>query len=110
MARAMDMHIMVGQSPHDLHQTAEQVIEEIDEIMQGSAFTNATGHSDHTMESVDSLYSSLKSPLAFLNGGLGVMQRDPDLDAKLKEAAALTANRESRLQFQLVLKLIFDAF
>ena len=86
----------MGQCPHDQHQTADQVIEEIDEIMQGSAFTT---HTDHTMESVDSLYSSLKSPLAFLNGGGAVpMQRDAELDAKLKEAAALTANRESELK------------
>jgi hypothetical protein len=52
---------------------------------------NNSGVSDHTMESVDSLYSSLKSPgippSAFI--------RDSDLDAKLKEAATLTASRES---------------
>ena len=34
LARAMDMHVMVGQGPSAHEQTAEQVIDEIDLIMQ----------------------------------------------------------------------------
>jgi hypothetical protein len=35
LARAMDAHVLVGQSPYSAHtQTADQVIDEIDQIMQ----------------------------------------------------------------------------
>lgn len=64
-------------------------------LFQGSAFTHQSSTAtDHTMESVDSLYSSLKSPLTFMNSS-AFIERNAELDAKLKEAAVLTANRES---------------
>lgn len=41
---------------------------------------------DRTMESVDSMYSSMRSPLP--NGQY-------EMDAKLRQAVAITADRES---------------
>ncbi|CAJ0582074.1 unnamed protein product, partial [Mesorhabditis spiculigera] len=61
----LDMHTLVshglpfaGDSPP---QTADQVIEEIDEMLQSCDLTGSM-MTDRTMESVDSMYSSLRSP------------------------------------------------
>uniref|UniRef100_A0A914UHF5 Fasciculation and elongation protein zeta 2 n=1 Tax=Plectus sambesii TaxID=2011161 RepID=A0A914UHF5_9BILA len=49
---------------------------------------NSSVMTDRTMESVDSMYSSMRSPLP------GCSIRDPDLDAKIKEATALASSAE----------------
>ncbi|RCN36995.1 hypothetical protein ANCCAN_17116 [Ancylostoma caninum] len=88
----MDMHQLVahgsigGDSPP---QTADQVIEEIDEMLQSCDFTGSM-MTDRTMESVDSMYSSMRSPLP--------SGHSSDADMKLRQAQALAANPESKLQ------------
>ncbi|KAK6757351.1 hypothetical protein RB195_015276 [Necator americanus] len=84
----MDMHQLVahgsigGDSPP---QTADQVIEEIDEMLQSCDFTGSM-MTDRTMESVDSMYSSMRSPLP--------SGHSSDADMKLRQAQALAANPE----------------
>ncbi|KFD59007.1 hypothetical protein M514_00170 [Trichuris suis] len=68
---SMDLHDMIVSSfsPCDaLPQTADQVIEEIDEIMQQSNISEVTGSSDVTMDSVDSMYTPKATTVAVLNG------------------------------------------
>ncbi|XGW05957.1 hypothetical protein V3C99_016369 [Haemonchus contortus] len=85
----MDMHQLVshgsisGDSPP---QTADQVIEEIDEMLQSCDFTGSM-MTDRTMESVDSMYSSMRSPLP--------SGHSSDADMKLRQAQALAANPEN---------------
>ncbi|VDM65422.1 unnamed protein product [Strongylus vulgaris] len=85
----MDMHQLVahgsigGDSPP---QTADQVIEEIDEMLQSCDFTGSM-MTDRTMESVDSMYSSMRSPLP--------SGHSSEADMKLRQAQALAANPES---------------
>ena len=46
-----------------------------------------------TMESADSLCSPLKSPIPLLTA----VAHDPELEAKIREAASLASNEESKL-------------
>ncbi|KRY72100.1 Fasciculation and elongation protein zeta-2 [Trichinella pseudospiralis] len=91
---SLDYHDMVvssvspyGSSP----QTAEQVIEEIDEIMQQSGISELTGTSDVTMDSVDSMYSPLKPPASMLNS---VVADEVDIYSRINEVASIGNNKE----------------
>ncbi|KRX89661.1 Fasciculation and elongation protein zeta-2 [Trichinella pseudospiralis] len=92
---SLDYHDMVvssvspyGSSP----QTAEQVIEEIDEIMQQSGISELTGTSDVTMDSVDSMYSPLKPPASMLNS---VVADEVDIYSRINEVASIGNNKET---------------
>ncbi|OUC39763.1 FEZ-like protein [Trichinella nativa] len=92
---SLDYHDMVvssvspyGSSP----QTAEQVIEEIDEIMQQSGISELTGTSDVTMDSVDSMYSPLKPPASMLNS---VVADEVDIYSRINEVASIGSNKET---------------
>ncbi|VDM56476.1 unnamed protein product [Angiostrongylus costaricensis] len=85
----MDMHQLVAHgsiSSDSPPQTADQVIEEIDEMLQSCDFTGSM-MTDRTMESVDSMYSSMRSPLP--SGPLS------EADMKLRQTQAFAANPES---------------
>lgn len=85
---ALDMHQLISQHGPLLDsppQTADQVIEEIDQMLQSCDFSGSV-MTDRTMESVDSMYSSMRSPLP--NGQY-------DLDAKLRQAVALAASPDN---------------
>lgn len=85
---SMDMHQLISQhvplsdSPP---QTADQVIEEIDQMLQSCDFSGSV-MTDRTMESVDSMYSSLRSPLP---SGLS------EMDVKLKQTTAITSDPQN---------------
>ncbi|CAI4224649.1 unnamed protein product [Auanema sp. JU1783] len=85
----LDMHQLVAQGSltDSPPQTADQVIEEIDEMLQSCDFT-ASMMTDRTMESVDSMYSSMRSPLP--SGG-----HCSDADSKLRQTQALASNPEN---------------
>lgn len=68
--------------------------------LQQSCDLTGSVMTDRTMESVDSMYSSMRSPLP------GCSIRDPDLDAKIKEATALASSVEST--FALFYFLLFS--
>ncbi|KAE9417791.1 hypothetical protein Angca_003238, partial [Angiostrongylus cantonensis] len=85
----MDMHQLVAHgsiSSDSPPQTADQVIEEIDEMLQSCDFTGSM-MTDRTMESVDSMYSSMRSPLP--SGPL------TEADMKLRQTQAFAANPEN---------------
>ncbi|TKR86670.1 hypothetical protein L596_011215 [Steinernema carpocapsae] len=90
LRHAMDMHQLVAQhsllSGESPPQTADQVIEEIDQMLQSCDFTGSM-MTDRTMESVDSMYSSMRSPYPHSN------QENPE-SKMMKQAAALTASPE----------------
>uniref|UniRef100_A0AC35TGD9 FEZ-like protein n=1 Tax=Rhabditophanes sp. KR3021 TaxID=114890 RepID=A0AC35TGD9_9BILA len=69
--------------------SADQVIEEIDEMIQ-SCDLLASMTTDRTMESVDSMYSSMKSP--FLNSST---QSSTDMDHKMRQASAIASTTEN---------------
>uniref|UniRef100_A0A158Q7E3 FEZ-like protein n=1 Tax=Elaeophora elaphi TaxID=1147741 RepID=A0A158Q7E3_9BILA len=84
---ALDMHQLISQRgplSESPPQTADQVIEEIDQMLQSCDFSGSV-MTDHTMESMDSMYSSMRSPLP--NGQY-------DMDVKLRQAVAITSNSE----------------
>ncbi|VDK18194.1 unnamed protein product [Anisakis simplex] len=84
---ALDMHQLIyqqGPLSDSPPQTADQVIEEIDQMLQSCDFTGSM-MTDRTMESVDSMYSSMRSPLP---------SAQSELDAKFRQATAITANPE----------------
>ncbi|KAK0411381.1 hypothetical protein QR680_005627 [Steinernema hermaphroditum] len=90
LRHTMDMHQLVAQhsllSGESPPQTADQVIEEIDQMLQSCDFTGSM-MTDRTMESVDSMYSSMRSPYPASN--------PENLESKMmKQAAALTASPE----------------
>ncbi|VIO98206.1 Uncharacterized protein BM_BM1893 [Brugia malayi] len=70
-------------------QTADEVIEEIDQMLQSCDFSGSV-MTDRTMESMDSMYSSMRSPLP--NGQY-------DMDIKLRQAVAITSNSENLESF-----------
>ncbi|CAD6192449.1 unnamed protein product [Caenorhabditis auriculariae] len=84
----MDVHQLISQGGSmggdTPPQTADQVIEEIDEMLQSCDFTGSM-MTDRTMESVDSMYSSMRSPSAQCS----------DADVKLRHAQALVANPDN---------------
>ncbi|CAB3396720.1 unnamed protein product [Caenorhabditis bovis] len=92
LRQQMDVHQLVGHHEHHGSggdtppQTADQVIEEIDEMLQSCDFTGSM-MTDRTMESVDSMYSSMRSP--FPSG------HSSDADVKLRTAQNLVSNPEN---------------
>uniref|UniRef100_A0A1I7ZIE0 Fasciculation and elongation protein zeta-2-like n=1 Tax=Steinernema glaseri TaxID=37863 RepID=A0A1I7ZIE0_9BILA len=90
LRQTMDMHQLVAQhsllSGESPPQTADQVIEEIDQMLQSCDFTGSM-MTDRTMESVDSMYSSMRSPYPASN------PENPE-SKMMKQAAALTASPE----------------
>ncbi|VDN51149.1 unnamed protein product [Dracunculus medinensis] len=84
LREVLDMHQLVYQQgpPSDSPpQTAEQVIEEIDQMLQSCDFSGSV-MTDRTMESIDSMYSSMRSPLHSSHS---------EMDAKFKQAVSITA-------------------
>lgn len=96
LAHQLDMHNLIVESlggpDSDVQpQTAEEVIDEIDEIMQESSVTMT---SDFTMESAaDSMYSSLKPPS--FHSLFNLACQDSELEAKLRETSSLASNEEN---------------
>ncbi|VDN23123.1 unnamed protein product [Gongylonema pulchrum] len=91
---ALDMHQLISQHAplsESPPQTADQVIEEIDQMLQSCDFSGSV-MTDHTMESVDSMYSSMRSPLP--NGQY-------EMDVKFRQAVAIMTNRE-RLEGEVI--------
>ncbi|VDO32494.1 unnamed protein product [Onchocerca flexuosa] len=89
---ALDMHQLISQRgplSESPPQTADQVIEEIDQMLQSCDFSGSI-MTDHTMESMDSMYSSMRSPLP--NGQY-------EMDVKLRQAVAITSNYENLESF-----------
>uniref|UniRef100_A0A915BBI4 Uncharacterized protein n=1 Tax=Parascaris univalens TaxID=6257 RepID=A0A915BBI4_PARUN len=85
---ALDMHQLIcqhGPLSDSPPQTADQVIEEIDQMLQSCDFSGSV-MTDRTMESVDSMYSSMRSPLPC---------GQSEADAKFRQAVAITANPEN---------------
>ncbi|CAJ0957150.1 unnamed protein product, partial [Mesorhabditis belari] len=107
----MDMHTLAahglpfaGDSPP---QTADQVIEEIDEMLQ-SCDLSGSMMTDRTMESVDSMYSSLRSPFpsALTQNELEIRQRhaqlaNPDDLEALSYSKLITLHAEMEQLIQL---------
>uniref|UniRef100_A0A5S6QVV5 Fasciculation and elongation protein zeta-2 n=1 Tax=Trichuris muris TaxID=70415 RepID=A0A5S6QVV5_TRIMR len=99
LADSMDLHDMIVSSfsPCDaLPQTADQVIEEIDEIMQQSNISEVTGSSDVTMDSVDSMYTPKTATATLINGTI-----TPTLPSVV-QAECLSCIGESRESLQLL--------
>ncbi|KAF8387080.1 unc-76 [Pristionchus pacificus] len=101
---ALDMHQLVAQGPpmsaDSPPQTADQVIEEIDQMLSSCDFTGSM-MTDRTMESVDSMYSSMRSPSGTYQGA-GTMSSmmtsssiPAEVDAKMRQAANITAHPEN---------------
>jgi len=90
--------------PEPPPQTADQVIEEIDEIMQQSCTSELTGSSDVTMESADSLCSPLKSPLPLMPT---MMLQDPDLEVRVRDATTMASSEDNlrKLSYKSLLTL-----
>ncbi|VDN91489.1 unnamed protein product [Brugia pahangi] len=89
---ALDMHQLISQRgplSESPPQTADEVIEEIDQMLQSCDFSGSV-MTDRTMESMDSMYSSMRSPLP--NGQY-------DMDIKLRQAVAITSNSENLESF-----------
>ncbi|VDN03400.1 unnamed protein product [Thelazia callipaeda] len=89
---ALDMHQLISQHgplSESPPQTADQVIEEIDQMLQSCDFSGSV-MTDHTMESVDSMYSSMRSPLS---------SGQYEMDIKLRQATAITSNPENLESF-----------
>ncbi|VDD87659.1 unnamed protein product [Enterobius vermicularis] len=85
---SLDMHQLISQQlplSDSPPQTADQVIEEIDQMLQSCEFSGSM-MTDRTMESVDSMYSSLRSPLP---SGLS------EMDMKLRQTTALTSDPQN---------------
>ncbi|PAV60404.1 hypothetical protein WR25_23742 [Diploscapter pachys] len=87
----LDMHQLISHHPNGSYstgdsppQTADQVIEEIDRMLQSCDPFNGSMMSDRTMESVDSMYSSMRSP--------PLIQSTYDSEAKLRQAHMFAAN------------------
>ncbi|KAI6228781.1 Unc-76 [Aphelenchoides fujianensis] len=97
LRQSMDLHRMISEHVHLDHEgppvSADQVIEEIDEMMQASASTCDLMRSmttDRTAESVDSMYSSMRSPFT-------ASQADAELKLKHYEACSMTADELNAL-------------
>ncbi|CAI5451706.1 unnamed protein product [Caenorhabditis angaria] len=92
LRQQMDVHQIVGHhcstdtGGDTPPQTADQVIEEIDEMLQSCDFTGSM-MTDRTMESVDSMYSSMRSPFPSIQSS--------DADIKLRSAQALVSNPDN---------------
>ncbi|GMR60013.1 hypothetical protein PMAYCL1PPCAC_30208, partial [Pristionchus mayeri] len=102
LRHALDMHQLVAQGPpmsaDSPPQTADQVIEEIDQMLSSCDFTGSM-MTDRTMESVDSMYSSMRSPSGTYPG-VGTMSMmtssiPAEVDAKMRQAANITAHPEN---------------
>uniref|UniRef100_A0A915EQC4 Fasciculation and elongation protein zeta-2 n=1 Tax=Ditylenchus dipsaci TaxID=166011 RepID=A0A915EQC4_9BILA len=89
MRQSMDLHQLISEQMlsegENLPLTADQVIEEIDEIMEACDLMRSMT-TEKTAESVDSMYSSMKSPFTSTS--------QADNDFKLKHAAALSVTDE----------------
>uniref|UniRef100_A0A0K0EWK2 Unc-76 (inferred by orthology to a D. melanogaster protein) n=1 Tax=Strongyloides venezuelensis TaxID=75913 RepID=A0A0K0EWK2_STRVS len=89
----LDFHQLVTQNlslPNELLPvSADQVIEEIDEMIQ-SCDLLASMTTDRTMESVDSMYSSMRSPYT----GSSINSHN-DVDSKMKQASVITSTTEN---------------
>uniref|UniRef100_A0A0N5AEH3 FEZ-like protein n=1 Tax=Syphacia muris TaxID=451379 RepID=A0A0N5AEH3_9BILA len=86
---SLDMHQLISQQiplSDSPPQTADQVIEEIDQMLQSCEFSGSM-MTDRTMESVDSMYSSLRSPLP---SGFS------EIDMKLRQTSAITSDPQSK--------------
>ncbi|KAM3717242.1 Fasciculation and elongation protein [Dirofilaria immitis] len=89
---ALDMHQLISQRgplSESPPQTADQVIEEIDEMLQSCDFSGSV-MTDHTMESMDSMYSSMRSPLP--NGQY-------EMEVKLRQTVTIASNSENLESF-----------
>ncbi|KAL3985391.1 FEZ-like family protein [Acanthocheilonema viteae] len=89
---ALDMHQLISQRgplSESPPQTADQVIEEIDQMLQSCDFSGSV-MTDRTMESMDSMYSSIRSPLPNVQY---------EMDIKLRQAVAITSNSENLESF-----------
>ncbi|ULT91108.1 hypothetical protein L3Y34_009015 [Caenorhabditis briggsae] len=94
LRQQMDVHQMIGHHHGSTDtggetppQTADQVIEEIDEMLQSCDFTGSM-MTDRTMESVDSMYSSMRSPYPS-------SIQSSEADIKLRSAQALVSNPDN---------------
>ncbi|GMT12420.1 hypothetical protein PFISCL1PPCAC_3717, partial [Pristionchus fissidentatus] len=103
LRNALDMHQLVAQgspmSADSPPQTADQVIEEIDQMLSSCDFTGSM-MTDRTMESVDSMYSSMRSPSGTYPGVCAMSSMmassiPAEVDAKMRQAANITAHPEN---------------
>uniref|UniRef100_A0A914CAI3 Fasciculation and elongation protein zeta-2 n=2 Tax=Acrobeloides nanus TaxID=290746 RepID=A0A914CAI3_9BILA len=89
LRQSMDLHQLISQQVHISGESppisADQVIEEIDEIMQTGDLIRSMTTTDRTIESVDSMYSSMRSPYESSHA---------EVDMKLKSNAALDVTPE----------------
>ncbi|CEF62406.1 Unc-76 [Strongyloides ratti] len=89
----LDFHQLVTQNlslPNEIPPvSADQVIEEIDEMIQ-SCDLLASMTTDRTMESVDSMYSSMRSPYT----GSSINSQN-EVDSKMKQASVITSTTEN---------------
>ncbi|KAI6237187.1 Unc-76 [Aphelenchoides besseyi] len=93
LRQSMDLHQMISEhvqlDPDGPPVSADQVIEEIDEMMQTCDLIRSMT-TDRTVESVDSMYSSMRSPFT-------ASQADNDLKLKHYEAISLSAEELTAL-------------
>ncbi|KAI6242056.1 Unc-76 [Aphelenchoides fujianensis] len=93
LRQSMDLHRMISEHVHLDHEgppvSADQVIEEIDEMMQTCDLMRSMT-TDRTVESVDSMYSSMRSPFT-------ASQADAELKLKHYEACSMTADELNAL-------------
>ncbi|KAI1720763.1 FEZ-like protein domain-containing protein [Ditylenchus destructor] len=89
LRQSMDLHQLISEHIHIEGESpplsADQVIEEIDEMMQACDFLRSSS-TDKTIESVDSMYSSMKSPFT--------SSSQAETEFKLKHNAAMSVTKE----------------
>lgn len=97
MREALDLHQLISEHVRVEGEvppiSAEQVIEEIDEMMQACDMIRSTSaiteHNIIDCSSIDSMYSSMKSPFTTT-----MSSQSTDLDFKSKHNAALSLKSE----------------